>query len=214
MTRHVRGVLLAAVAAVGMRGMSQAARGTILDGVQPAALDQPQINVVIYLQGQDVPQINVTVDPLGWIYGTGDYVYSFNVPAYLDTGASGILFATSTVQALNLTTEQIGGTDVIYSDVGVAGTDDFRVSTPLHLGLAPYIPGQDLDQFSDANHAVPIVTPYTTAVPTAAGTNLRVQVGQADTTGAVDEFDQLIASLGGAGGVPDVVGGCRRSRAA
>jgi hypothetical protein len=204
MTRQLRCAILAAVVA-GVMG--QQARATILDGVQPAALDQPQINVIVYLPNQSVPQIGVTQDPLGGLLGGDSTVYMFNVPAYLDTGASGILFSTSTASLLNLTTETVGGVDVIYSDVGVAGTDDFHVSTPLNLKLAPFIPAQDMDQFADVNHTQPIITPYTTAVPSAAGTNLRVQVGIPPfATGGGDDIDQLIDMLSGGGSSLDVVG--------
>lgn len=205
MTRKtgLRMLLMAAVAAA----LGRPAQATILDGIQPAALDQPQINMIVYPQGQNVPQIGLTQDPL-----TGADVSFFNVQAYLDTGASGILISSSTADLLHLTMEKVGGVDVIYSDVGVAGTDDFSVSTPLHLGLAPFIPGQDLDQFNDINSTSPIVAPYTIPVPSVAGANLRVQSGPyvppVATTGGgqLDPIDQLIEQLAGAGSALDVVG--------
>jgi hypothetical protein len=205
MTRHVQcAMLMAAVLGVA----AQSARATILDGVQPAALDQPQINMIVYVGVNTVPQIGVTEDPLGGLLGGDEFVYAFSVQAYLDTGASSILISSPTAALLNLPTEKVGGVDVIYSDVGVAGTDDFSVSTPVHLALAPYIPGQDLNQFNDANHTSPIVTPFTVPVPVTPGGTLRVQVGPyvpAVDTSSSDPIDQLIAELSGAGAL-DVVG--------
>ena len=50
-------------------GGALSARATILDGVQPAALDQPQINMIVYLGVNTVPQIGMTQDPLGGLLG-------------------------------------------------------------------------------------------------------------------------------------------------
>jgi len=193
--------------------MLSQARGIVLDGVQPAALDQPQINALIYLGDNTNPQTGVTTDPLSGFGDPSDPGLDgggtafFNVQAYLDTGASGILFSTSTAKALNIATEQVGGVPVIYADVGVAGSDNFNVSQLVRLRLAPYIPGANMDQFSNEAQTVPITTPYTMPAP-ASGT-LRVQVGPyvppVDST-KMDDFDQLIAELLSEQSALDVVG--------
>ncbi|HEY4330369.1 MAG TPA: PEP-CTERM sorting domain-containing protein [Phycisphaerae bacterium] len=185
----------------------------ILDGVQPAALDQPQINVIVYLQGHTDPQVGETEDPLGGLFGdlfgdSGDTVHFFNVQAYLDTGASSILLSQPTATALGLTTESRGSLPVLYSDVGVVGGADFNVSTPVSISLANWIPGQDLDQFSDANQMVPIVTPYS-AAPVPANGFTRIQIGPFTpgvTNPGSDDIDQLIQELSAEESAVDVVG--------
>ncbi len=211
--KHQRSACLAACAVT--VGFAGALRATILDGVQPAALDQPQINAIIYLGNNTTPQVGQSQDPLGGLGGLlgdsgGDSstVNFFNVQAYLDTGASSILISTPTATALNLATEMVGAQHVIYADVGVAGTDNFAVSTPVRLAVAPYIPGVDMDQFSDVSNTLPVTTPYMQIATPPSGT-LRVEVGPyvptIDNPGQ-DDIDQLIAELSSEEGALDVVG--------
>ncbi|HVT83486.1 MAG TPA: hypothetical protein VHM90_22790, partial [Phycisphaerae bacterium] len=211
--------LAACVAAASFSAMTRAA---ILDGVQPAALDQPQINMLIYYNTIDLPQIGQAEDPLGGLGdifgdggGTGGTVNFFNVQAYLDTGASSVLISNPTAAALHVTTETVstpgGVKHVIYSDVGVAGTDDFSVAQPLHIALAHYIPGVNMDQFDSLTNA-PVVTPYVPINPPP-GNIFRAQVGPFVPTiddpinnPGSDPFDQLIAELSSEEGALDVVG--------
>jgi hypothetical protein len=212
MTRHAWACALSAACV--LAGVLNSARSEVLDGVQPAALDQPQINMVIYLGDNTVPQIGVTPDPLREIFGDlfPDDFYNdvrfFNVQAYLDTGASGILVSASTAAALGIVTEQVNGVPVIYSDVGVAGRDDFSVSVPLRMALASYLPGADTDQFADSDQTIPITTSYT-PVPAPASGVLRAQVGPyvptVDST-TMDEYDQLIQELAGGASALEVAG--------
>jgi hypothetical protein len=201
-----------AACAMGAAGFCVPGQAWIIDGVQPGALDQPQINAIIYLGNKAEPQIGETEDPLGDILGDlggglFDPVKFFNVQAYLDTGASGILISTPTAASLGLITETSGGTKVLFSDVGVAGTDDFNVSTPVRLSLAHFIPGLDLDKFADAGNTIPITTPYTPIATPISGTT-RFQVGPYVPTvdgPSLDEIDELIAQLMG-GGALNVIG--------
>ncbi len=163
--------------------------------VLPAALDQPQINAIIYVGNNSTPQIGQTstIDPL-----TLDttYVNTFNVTGYLDTGASGILISNPTNSVEKLPTLSSNGTPVIYSDVGVAGSDDFQVSDLVRLSLASFYQRTDLDQFSDANDTVPITMPYT-PIPSPSS-SVRVQIGPFTPTvdnPITDDFSDLFSDL-------------------
>jgi hypothetical protein len=103
-----------------------------IEGVLPAALDQPRINAGIEVDGQIL-----TVD-----VGSGEPVFA-NMEAFLDTGASGILISNGSADLLELVRAQHGGETVVFSDVGVAGGSQFNVSNPLTLHLAPYSPEID-----------------------------------------------------------------------
>jgi len=116
-----------------------------IQGVQPAALDQPRINAYVRIPGQALP---MTAD-LG--SGQGE---SFNIQAFYDTGASGVLLSLETTGLLtapgyDTVPFSYAGTDpVIFTDVGVAGSEYFGVSEPLDVGLADFNQGnggQDLD---------------------------------------------------------------------
>ena len=99
--------------------------------IQPASLDQPRINAFVRLPG--------STDPL-------EFDGIFNIQAFFDTGASGVLISAGTAELLGLPT--LTYTDpitseikpVIFSDVGVGGTSDFHVSQPVEIGLAPFHP--------------------------------------------------------------------------
>ncbi|WP_145445494.1 aspartyl protease family protein [Mucisphaera calidilacus] len=103
-----------------------------IDGVQNAALDQPQINAAIRLPGTTQPVTGLAEDLFGNI------VETFNIQAFYDTGASGVLMSTQTADALGLTRARFEGQDVIFEDVGVGGADAFNVSEPLMIDLAPF----------------------------------------------------------------------------
>jgi hypothetical protein len=101
---------------------------------QFAALDQPRINAAISL--------TPTGDPLvADIFGT----LTFNITAFYDTGASGVLLSAETSDLLEVARQQFNGQDVIFSDIGVGGSDDFYVSNPLYIRLADYHPNRDVD---------------------------------------------------------------------
>ncbi|MEX2138961.1 MAG: hypothetical protein WD894_06845 [Pirellulales bacterium] len=112
---------------------------TDLPGVLPAALDQPRINAVL--------RRTPTGDPLTADFGG---VRGFNIDAFFDTGASGVLLSKETAEALGVQKlkhpdPQSGQlVDVEFEDVGVAGSEFFGVSEELYVSLSPYFePGQE-----------------------------------------------------------------------
>jgi len=119
------------------------AQATDIDGVQPAALDQPRVNVLLRRDPKGKPLVTAG----GKDSDVGAKV--FNVEAFLDTGASGFVLSSNTAKALGIRRETVGnvqGADpVVFEDVGVGGTDEFHVSEPLHAMLAPFHPGTDTD---------------------------------------------------------------------
>lgn len=108
-----------------------------IEGVQPAALDQPRINLVVRRQA-------------GGPVLMADGQTAFNVEAFLDTGASGIMLSPHTAQQLGIHRETATvpggkGGEVRFEDVGVGGGDQFAVSEPLVLSLASYSPSTNTD---------------------------------------------------------------------
>src|SRR3954471_13941067 len=98
-----------------------------IQGVQAASLDQPQVYAIF--------RNSPTGNPLG---GTGpDDGYA--VKAFLDTGASGVLLSQEAAasDALNLARATFNGQPVQFTDIGVAGGEDFDVSTAIYGALAP-----------------------------------------------------------------------------
>jgi hypothetical protein len=115
------------------------ALATDIVGVLPGALDQPQINAIIRPSAGADPYVADDV-----FEGKG-----FNITAYLDTGASGILLDGDLADNLqNATTtglprQTVNGNPVYFQDVGAVGTDVFGISQPFHLSVAPYHPNID-----------------------------------------------------------------------
>ena len=196
----IAALLTAAVAAPGY--------AVDLFDVEPAAMDQPQINEAIFTgpavaPGQpDTPLTGtgLTVDE------NGDFVDApyFTVQAYLDTGASSILISDSQRTALGVPI-----TSTQYTDTGVVGTDIFHVSTPLHIRLADNYPRNDLDLFD--NGGVAQVGPYNNLAMSPPGTSIFAQVGPVDETlqsSDIDDIDQLISQLNAIDvvGMPGLVG--------
>ncbi|HEY7117482.1 MAG TPA: aspartyl protease family protein [Tepidisphaeraceae bacterium] len=117
---------------------AQAAWATDIIGIQPAALDQPQINAAIRY-----PSTTGTLnDPLFADFGGG--TRAFNVTAFLDTGASGVLLSNETASFLGdlynpgVETASYNNKPVVYQDVGVAGSDNFRVSVPVQVSIGAF----------------------------------------------------------------------------
>jgi hypothetical protein len=116
-----------------------------IEGVQPAALDQPRIN--IHLRREIKGKALTT--------GTGkkDEESAINIQAFLDTGASGILLSGKTASALGVKHENAKGAKsdvaVRFHDVGVGGTDAFDVSEKLFIFIAPYSTKSEPDQESE-----------------------------------------------------------------
>jgi hypothetical protein len=93
-----------------------------IEGVQPAALDQPRI------------YLNLRRDGNGPVLHTQTEERLSGVEAFLDTGASGVMLSKDTVQKLSVRTEKDG----VFEDVGIAGTEKFAIAEPLFIALAPY----------------------------------------------------------------------------
>lgn len=103
-----------------------------IDGVQPAAIDQPRVNLLLRRQARGLP---LSAD------GT------FNIEAFLDTGAGSILISSGTADQLGVLHEQAAGNraDVIFNDIGVGGESKFAVSERLFLAIAPCTPTVDIN---------------------------------------------------------------------
>src|SRR3989442_15861814 len=103
-----------------------AARAEDIDGVQPAALDQPRINLVRRRQarGPALPGKSLGEE-------------AFNVEAFLDTGASGVLLSTNSAQTLGVKREAASGAagEARFEDVGVGGGSQFAISEPIFVSL-------------------------------------------------------------------------------
>src|SRR3954467_2295524 len=91
---------------------------TVIDiqGVESASLDQPRVHVLV--------RDPATGQALGGT-GSGDLDDGADVQAFLDTGSSGVLLSQETADGLGVEYASVGNTPVVFSDVGVAGTDDF-----------------------------------------------------------------------------------------
>jgi hypothetical protein len=112
------------------------ARSEDIEGVQPAAMDQPRINLVVRRLLKD--------KPLGEKANEED---SANIEAFLDTGASGIVLSAHSADSLGVLREHITGRvgDVLFDDVGVGGSSKFAISEPLFLSIAASV-GNNYDQ--------------------------------------------------------------------
>ncbi|HZN66142.1 MAG TPA: hypothetical protein VFB66_12680, partial [Tepidisphaeraceae bacterium] len=117
------------------RRLMAAAPPIDIEGVQNAALDQPRIHAYISLTADGEPL--TAEDPF--------FGETFDITAFFDTGASGVLVSKETADALGLARETVGGVPVEFEDVGVGGSSFFEVSQPVHISLAPYNPEADVD---------------------------------------------------------------------
>ncbi len=121
-----------------------------LNGVQPVAFDQPQINALFRLSPGGTP-ITAT-DPT-----TGDS--GFNVQGFLDTGTSSLLLSQETAQGLGLPSETYQGKPVAFTDIGIGGGEQFDVSQPLYVSLANFSPAIDGTNLADfTNNFGPVRT--------------------------------------------------------
>jgi hypothetical protein len=98
-----------------------------IEGVQPAALDQPRVNLHLRREAKGKPLVAKK---------SGEE--TINVQAFLDTGASGVMLSTTTADALGVKRAKAGNDNVVFHDVGVGGTDEFHVGEPLFILLAPF----------------------------------------------------------------------------
>ncbi len=88
----------------------------------------------MYEAAMDIPKVSFlfrrcpTCAPLEY---DGEFVSQYG---YLDTGASGILLAKETAEAMGIALDENG----VYVDAGVGGNEYFDISESLYLGIAPY----------------------------------------------------------------------------
>jgi hypothetical protein len=106
-----------------------------IEGVQNAALDQPRIHAYISLSPGGEPL--VAEDPF--------FGETFDITAFFDTGASGVLISKETADALQVARATFNGAPVEFEDVGVGGSSFFDVSEPIYVSVAPYNPDADVD---------------------------------------------------------------------
>ncbi|MDX1963444.1 MAG: hypothetical protein SFX18_09845 [Pirellulales bacterium] len=112
-------------------------------GIQYAGLDQPRINAVLRRSPNGAPLV---AD-----FGFG--ITTINIQAFYDTGASGLLLSDQTADFMGIAKSRFpepNGPLVSYFDVGVAGAEEFHVSEPLYVGLAPF--EDTLDAENPANY--------------------------------------------------------------
>ena len=107
-----------------------------IPGVQPASLDQPRVNALLRRTPTGGPLTGIDI-----IFG--DEI--FNIQAFYDTGASGMILSDVTADFLGVTRAQFSGADVVFEDVGVGGSSTFNVSEPLYIDLAPFHPSADIN---------------------------------------------------------------------
>jgi hypothetical protein len=113
-----------------------------ISDVQPVALDQPRVNVLLRRTPIGDPLSGVDI-----IFG--DTI--FNIEAFYDTGASGMVLSDLTADFLGVQRAQFNGFPVVFEDVGVGGSDTFNVSEPLYIGVAPYTPSVDINNPATAS---------------------------------------------------------------
>jgi len=117
---------------------SASAHATDIFGVQNAALDQPIINALLRTSEGGAPLSGSDPDTGGT---------SFNIQAFFDTGASGVLLSKETADVLGVTHTP----GVTYEDVGIGGSSSFQVSQKLFVGLAPFTPLVDINDATAYN---------------------------------------------------------------
>ena len=140
----VRRALISATAGVvALAALAPAAQAHELF-VASAAVDQPRINVAFARPtSPDSPLIGEGIDPNDPLGAT---IQTIQVQGYFDTGASGIVIAESTADALGITRSQHNGQDVIFGDVAPGGIVEFYVSEPLVVKIAPSLGFYDNEQ--------------------------------------------------------------------
>jgi hypothetical protein len=100
---------------------------TEIEGVQPASLDQPRVNVVVRRTPRAKP-----------LAASDGVEQSANIQAFLDTGASGVLLSRKTAQALGIERAMAGKEPIVFHDVGVGGSEEFGVSDPLYISIGTF----------------------------------------------------------------------------
>ncbi len=173
--------------------LASSAEALVIEGVGNAALDQPQINILVRvtpnappLDGQGVGDLglgdlgDLGLGDLG--LGGGDVTYT--IPGFLDTGASNLLIASSLAAPAEFDIQKESGW--VFVDVGVSGSESFDISKPHTFQAAPYAPSADLDNPATFNQTYnQIYAP------------MRAAIKQAPTASpGVDPLEQIMAMFG------------------
>jgi hypothetical protein len=118
---------------------------------QPAAVDQPQINMLVRNVVNGVagaPQVGSTLD-IGFDNQGNPIIVTnttVNITAYLDTGSSTMLISHDTADTWvdsnnqGIPNSTYNGQTVGFADIGVGGAANFNVSKPVVVQLASYTP--------------------------------------------------------------------------
>ena len=122
-----------------------------IEGVLPAAIDQPQTHMIVRQNPTDSPMIGQDVQ------GNSSY----DIQAYLDTGTSTVLLSNEVWQSFALNADSYDGTEIQYNDIGIGGTSAYNVSTPYYFSVAPFSSDNDVEYGGTA----PDVSDYTTNLP-------------------------------------------------
>lgn len=161
------------------------ALATDIYNTRPAAMDQPQIYALL----RDADG-NIIYD---------EDTESFNIQAFFDTGASGVLLSTNTWDLLQakLPLQMLpDGTYAKFQDVGVAGSDAFSITQNVTLSIASFKPGAVIDDLTD------------TAAYNQTFTPIRAQVGPVEFTpsGLINFERELLDAMQIAMADLDVIG--------
>ena len=102
-----------------------------IEGVQPAAMDQPRVNMHLR-RDRNGKALAVTEGKERTIH----------IQAFLDTGASGVMLSGKTADALGVKRASTSAAGKLqpttFHDIGVGGGDTFAVSEKLFIFVAPY----------------------------------------------------------------------------
>ena len=142
-----------------------------IEGVQPAALDQPRVNLHLRREKAGKPLV---AKKLG--------EQTINVQAFLDTGASGIMLSPTTADALGVKRAKTAadGNEVVFHDVGVGGSDEFNVAESLFIHIAPF--GRSGDPDDESEYPI-VVGPVRPQVGPLAGGLIQLLTGGLDVVG-------------------------------
>jgi hypothetical protein len=173
---------------------------------QSAAVDQPQINMLVRNIGANGPGDPLTAQT---VVGYDDNFNpitapSINITAYLDTGSSGSLLSTSTATGYTDSTghgipnSTFNGQTVKFADIGVGGTANFTVSKPIVMQFAPYTPTTN-DLLANAADAT-----YAQYYPQQL--NAQIEIGPSDDGSQSLTGDPLLDSILASETAVDVVG--------
>src|ERR1700722_6022886 len=148
MSRQFNGKISRRLIPLSVCALCQAVRAVDIQGVLPAAIDQPQTHLLL--------RQSPTGSPLIGQDALGDS--SYDVQAYLDTGTSTILLSEEVMDSFGLNADSYNGQLIQYNDIGIGGSSAFDVSTPYYISVAPFSSDNDVEFGGTA----PDISDYTT----------------------------------------------------